>query len=61
VYYTDRKNNLWIGTDGGGVSKYDGKGFTNLLPVRVLLITSYTVSRRIVLEPLVWYKWRRRK
>ncbi len=27
--YKDRKGNLWFGTNGGGVSKYDGKSFTN--------------------------------
>ncbi len=27
--YKDRKGNLWFGTNGGGVSKYDGKVFTN--------------------------------
>lgn len=25
----DRNGNLWFGTDGGGVSRYDGKSFTN--------------------------------
>ena len=25
----DKKGNIWIGTNGGGVSKYDGKSFTN--------------------------------
>lgn len=25
----DKKGNLWLGTDGGGVCKYDGKSFTN--------------------------------
>ncbi|HOY48129.1 MAG TPA: two-component regulator propeller domain-containing protein [Flavobacteriales bacterium] len=25
----DKKGNIWIGTDGGGVSKYDGKSFTH--------------------------------
>ena len=25
----DTKGNLWFGTDGGGVSQYDGKSFTN--------------------------------
>ena len=27
--YKDSKGNLWFGTDGGGVSRYDGKSFTN--------------------------------
>ena len=27
--YTDSKGNLWFGTLGGGVSRYDGKSFTN--------------------------------
>jgi ligand-binding sensor domain-containing protein len=27
--YKDSKGNLWFGTNGGGVSKYDGKEFTN--------------------------------
>ena len=27
--YKDRAGNLWFGTSGGGVSKYDGKSFTN--------------------------------
>lgn len=27
--YRDSKGNLWFGTDGGGVSKFDGKSFTN--------------------------------
>ena len=27
--YCDRKGNLWFGTQGGGVSRYDGKSFTN--------------------------------
>jgi ligand-binding sensor domain-containing protein/class 3 adenylate cyclase len=27
--YCDKEGNLWFGTQGGGVSKYDGKGFTN--------------------------------
>ena len=27
--YKDSKGNLWFGTNGGGVSKYDGKNFTN--------------------------------
>ena len=26
--FQDREGNLWFGTDGGGVSRYDGKGFT---------------------------------
>lgn len=25
----DKNGNLWFGTDGGGVRKYDGKSFTN--------------------------------
>jgi signal transduction histidine kinase/streptogramin lyase len=25
----DKKGNLWLGTNGGGVSRYDGKSFTN--------------------------------
>ena len=25
----DRNGNLWLGTDGGGASRYDGKSFTN--------------------------------
>ena len=27
--YKDKTGNLWFGTNGGGVSKYDGKSFTN--------------------------------
>ena len=27
--YTDKKGNLWFGTLGGGVSRYDGKSFTS--------------------------------
>ena len=27
--YQDRTGNLWFGTEGGGVSRYDGKSFTN--------------------------------
>ncbi|MDP1744944.1 MAG: two-component regulator propeller domain-containing protein [Bacteroidota bacterium] len=27
--YSDKKGNLWFGTYGGGVSRYDGKSFTN--------------------------------
>ena len=27
--YRDKKGNLWFGTDGGGVSRYNGKSFTN--------------------------------
>ena len=27
--YRDKTGNLWFGTDGGGVSRYDGKSFTN--------------------------------
>jgi len=27
--YTDKKGNLWFGTFGGGVSRYDGKSFAN--------------------------------
>jgi len=27
--YADHEGNLWFGTDGGGVSRYDGKSFTN--------------------------------
>ena len=27
--FRDSKGNLWFGTDGGGVSKFDGKSFTN--------------------------------
>ncbi|KIC93705.1 sensor histidine kinase [Flavihumibacter solisilvae] len=27
--YKDKNGNLWFGTDGGGVSRYDGKSFTN--------------------------------
>lgn len=27
--YKDKEGNLWFGTNGGGVSKYDGKTFTN--------------------------------
>jgi len=28
----DRQGNLWFGTRGGGVSRYDGKTFTNYMP-----------------------------
>lgn len=28
--YIDRMGNLWFGTYGGGVSRYDGKSFTNI-------------------------------
>jgi ligand-binding sensor domain-containing protein len=27
--FEDSKGNIWIGTAGGGVSKFDGKSFTN--------------------------------
>ena len=27
--YTDRTGNIWLGTQGGGISKFDGKKFTN--------------------------------
>lgn len=27
--YEDKMGNLWFGTEGGGVSRYDGKAFTN--------------------------------
>ncbi len=27
--YKDKMGNLWFGTNGGGISKYDGKSFTN--------------------------------
>ena len=27
--YRDKSGNLWFGTQGGGVSRYDGKSFTN--------------------------------
>ena len=27
--FTDKDGNLWFGTDGGGVSRYDGRSFTN--------------------------------
>ncbi len=27
--YKDKRGNIWFGTNGGGVSKYDGKNFTN--------------------------------
>jgi len=27
--FRDKTGNLWFGTDGGGVSRYDGKSFTN--------------------------------
>ncbi|MES2592336.1 MAG: two-component regulator propeller domain-containing protein [Bacteroidota bacterium] len=27
--FQDKRGNLWFGTDGGGVSKYDGKSFTH--------------------------------
>jgi ligand-binding sensor domain-containing protein/signal transduction histidine kinase len=27
--FTDKSGNLWFGTQGGGVSRYDGKSFTN--------------------------------
>ncbi|MBK8846489.1 MAG: hypothetical protein IPO27_08110 [Bacteroidetes bacterium] len=27
--YCDKQGNVWFGTDGGGVSRYDGKSFTN--------------------------------
>ena len=30
VSYCDRDGNLWFGTYGGGVSRYDGKSFYNL-------------------------------
>src|ERR1700744_5433988 len=29
VSYCDKDGNLWFGTYGGGVSRYDGKSFTN--------------------------------
>jgi hypothetical protein len=33
----DQSGNLWFGTDGGGVSKYDGKSFTNFTEKRRLI------------------------
>jgi signal transduction histidine kinase/ligand-binding sensor domain-containing protein len=27
--YRDRKGNIWLGTNGGGISRYDGQSFTN--------------------------------
>ncbi|MES2284880.1 MAG: two-component regulator propeller domain-containing protein [Bacteroidota bacterium] len=30
----DKTGNLWIGTNGGGVSRYDGKAFTNFTTVQ---------------------------
>ena len=27
--FEDNHNNLWVGTEGGGISKYDGKYFTH--------------------------------
>ena len=32
----DKSGNLWFGTDGGGVSKYDGKWFTNFTEIEGL-------------------------
>ncbi len=32
----DKKGNLWFGTDGGGVSRYDGKSFTNFTTIQGL-------------------------
>ncbi|MDP1744943.1 MAG: two-component regulator propeller domain-containing protein [Bacteroidota bacterium] len=34
--YKDRAGNLWFGTLGGGVSKYDGKSFTNYTSIQGL-------------------------
>ncbi len=34
--YKDKKGNLWFGTNGGGVSKYNGKHFTNFTKLQGL-------------------------
>src|SRR5207245_6810 len=39
--YCDKNGNLWFGTFGGGVSRYDGKSFTN-----------YTTSQGLVDDQL---------
>ncbi len=36
----DHYGNIWFGTDGGGVSRYDGKTFTNFTKVQGLLNNS---------------------
>jgi ligand-binding sensor domain-containing protein/class 3 adenylate cyclase len=35
--YRDKTGNLWFGTDGGGVSRYDGKSFTNFTTAQGLV------------------------
>ena len=34
--YKDKEGNIWFGTNGGGVSKYDGRNFTNYTTVQGL-------------------------
>ena len=50
----DKSGNLWFGTDGGGVSKYDGKTFTSYTPAQGLVddvIQSMATDKR---ERVVW-------
>ena len=42
--YKDSKGNLWFGTDGGGLSRYDGKSFTNFTTAQGL---AYNTVRSI--------------
>ena len=38
--YCDKKGNLWFGTNGNGISRYDGKSFTNYTNIPVLFNTA---------------------
>ena len=39
--FTDKTGNLWFGTDGGGVSRYNGKSFTNFTTEQGLATIMY--------------------
>jgi ligand-binding sensor domain-containing protein len=55
--FKDKAGNLWFGTSGNGVSKYDGKRFTNYYSSHGLihnLIRSITEDSKAIsgLEPM---------
>ena len=49
--YRDSTGNLWFGTDGGGVSKFDGKSFTNFTKTNGLAGNSVMCIQQDTLYP----------